>query len=112
MEMKKMSVLNAEEAIRFFKTYGFKLDEESVREWVKEYNRSADIPWESRTIQEDDLYTYNHWCFVKGTAYEEGIDDSIKNARLLEEIAELKQKNSQLHKEIYILESKLDIAPL
>jgi hypothetical protein len=28
-----MSILIVEEAIRFFKSYGFRVDEKSVREW-------------------------------------------------------------------------------
>jgi hypothetical protein len=111
MEMKKMSVINAEEAIRFFKTYAFRLDEVSVKEWAEEYNKNADTPCESRPIEEKDLYTYNLWSVLKGTAYEDGIDDKTKIVRLLEEIAELKQKNSELHKEIQILELKLGISP-
>ncbi|ESU34270.1 hypothetical protein G3A_02030 [Bacillus sp. 17376] len=111
MVVKKMSVIDAEEAIRFFKTYGIKFDEESVKEWAEDYNKSADIACESRQIEERDLYTYNHWCVLKGTAYEDGIDDKTKIARLLEEIAELKQKNSELNQEIQILESKLGIGP-
>lgn len=109
MEMKKMSVIDAEEAIRFFKTYAFRLDEESVREWAVEFNKGADSSCESRPVEEKDLYTYNMWYVLKGTAYEDGIDDKTKIARLLEEIAELKQKNSELNQEIYLLESKLDL---
>ena len=87
-----MSVLNAEEAIRFFKSYGFRVDEDSVREWVEDNNKNANKNSESRQVVEADLYRYNDWCLVKGTLYEEGIDDKTKIARLLEEYLGLKRK--------------------
>jgi len=91
-----MSVLNAEEAIRFFKSYGFRVDEGSVKEWVEDNNKKANTTCESRPVDEDDLYRYNDWCFIKGTAYEEGIDDKTKIARLLEEVTQLKKEVEKL----------------
>ena len=102
-----MGVLNAEEAIRFFKSYGFRVDEESVKEWVKENNKKANKACESRPIDEDDLYSYIDWCVVKGTAYEEGIDDKTKIARLLEEVSLLKKEVKALKDEKRHLENLL-----
>lgn len=98
-EINKVSVLNAEEAIRFFKSYGFKVDEDSVKEWVEDNNKKANTICESRPIVEDDLYRYNDWCFVKGTAFEEGIDDKTKITRLLEEVSLLKKEMEDLKDE-------------
>ncbi|MGM0838328.1 MAG: hypothetical protein ACQEV7_19520 [Bacillota bacterium] len=85
-----MSVYNAEEAIQFFLTYGFRVDEELVNEWVTEKNRNVSLTGENRQIVEADLYSYNEWCLVKGTAFEEGIDDETRITRLLEEVSELR----------------------
>lgn len=52
-----MSVLNAEEAIRFFKSYGFRVDEKSVKEWVKETNKKENVASVYRPTNEDDLYS-------------------------------------------------------
>jgi hypothetical protein len=102
-----MSVLNEEEAIHFIKSYGFRVDEESVKEWIKENNKKANRTCESRPINENDLYSYNNWCVVKGTAYEEGIDDKTKIARLLEEVSLLKKEIEDLKGEKRHLENQL-----
>jgi hypothetical protein len=104
-----MSVLNAEEAIRFFNSYGLRVDEKSVKEWIKENNKKANKTSESRPIVEDDLYRYNDWCFVKGTAYEEGIDHTTKIARLLEENSLLKKEVENLIDEKQQLEDLLGL---
>jgi len=62
-----------------------------------------------RQVIEDDLYRNNDWCRVKGTHYEEGIDDKTKIARLLEEVASLKKQVEQLKSEKLILEAQLEI---
>lgn len=48
---------------------------------------------------------------MKGTAYEEGIDDQTKIARLLEEVNELKSDISLLNKEQEQLDNRLGIKP-
>lgn len=53
-----MKVLNAEETIRFFRSYGVK-DEESVKAWVEENNKNADPNSKSQPVDEWDLYDYN-----------------------------------------------------
>lgn len=102
-----MSVLDAKEAIRFFKSYGFRVDEESVKEWVEDKNQKAELTCGSRPIVEEDLYRYNDWCSVKGTAYEEGIDDRTKIARLLEEVTQLKMEVKNLKSEKQRLKNQL-----
>lgn len=102
-----MSVLNAEEAIRFFKSYGFRVDEESVKEWVQDNIKKANEACKDRPINEDDLYNYNDWNAAKGTSYETGIDDETKIARLLEEIEHLKKEVEDLKNEKGHLESLL-----
>ncbi len=39
-----MSILNIEKTIRFFKSYGFRVDERSVKEWAQEYNALRKSP--------------------------------------------------------------------
>lgn len=102
-----MRVLNVEEVIKFFKSYGFKVDEISVREWVKDNNNKANTHGESCPIIEDDLLRYNHWCIVKGTAYEEGIDDQTKITRLLDEVELLRKEVKDLKNDKYDLENLL-----
>lgn len=94
-----MSVLNAEAVIQFFKTYAFRVDEDLVREWVAENNRNTSFTCGTRQVAEADLYRFNDWCFAKGTAYEEGIDDKTKIARLLEEVSALKKEIKSLKDE-------------
>lgn len=53
-----MKVLNAEETIRFFRSYGVK-DEESVKAWVEENNKNADPNSKNQPVDEWDLYDYN-----------------------------------------------------
>lgn len=102
-----MSVLTLGHTTKFFRSYGIKCDDQLVEEWLKT------IPTEdlSNQVSEDDLYDFNEWCRWKGTAYEEGIDDQTKIARLLEEINELKSEISLLKQEKENLEVKLGITP-
>ncbi len=104
---KTMSLINAEEAIRFFYSYGLRVDQNSVKEWVKETNKKAHKTVEIRTVVEDDLLRYNDWCLIKGTAYEQGIDDTTKIARLLEENDLLKKEVEKLKNENQRLEDLL-----
>lgn len=105
-----MSVLNAEEAIRFFKSYGFRVDEKSVKEWVKETNKKENVASVYRPTNEDDLYSYNDWRFVKETTYEEGIDDKTKIVRLLEDVFQLRKEVENLKNEKRYLENLLGMS--
>ncbi|KGA96884.1 hypothetical protein BALCAV_0213390 [Alkalihalobacillus alcalophilus ATCC 27647 = CGMCC 1.3604] len=101
-----MNLLNAEEAVQFFNSYGLKVDEKSVKEWIKDMEMKAPAN-KNRPMIEEDLHCYNHWCFVRGTAYEEGIDDTTKIERLVEENFLLKKEIEKLKKEQDLLEEAL-----
>jgi len=77
-----------------------------VEEWLE---TTPDTKIFNFQVSEDDLYDFNEWCRWKGTAYENGIDDKTKIARLLDEINELKCELSLLKKEKEHLEGKLEI---
>ncbi|WP_079709891.1 hypothetical protein [Paraliobacillus ryukyuensis] len=70
------------ETIKFFRSYGVKCDEKSVEEWLSNTSSTEDV---NNQVCEGDLYNFNDWCRRKGTAYEEGIDDQLRIARLLED---------------------------
>ena len=105
--MSSMGILNVEETIRFFKSYGYRVDEDSVKEWVKENNMKVSKSCKKCQVVEEDIYRYNDWLMAKGTPYEEGIDDKTKIARLEEEVAMLKKEVEQLKNEKSILEDQL-----
>lgn len=109
-----MKVIKAEEAIRFFRTYGFRVDEEQVKEWVTESNKIANEAGacdHGAPITEEDLHQFNEYWMLKRTAYEEGIDDKTKIVRLLDEVAELGRKISKLETENDKLKLDLGIMP-
>jgi len=91
-----MSAFTPKEITDYFESYGPKgseCNEKLVEEWMNDLNtRSINNP-----ICEEDLHRFKDWYRWKGTAYETGIDDQTKIARLLEE-------NSKLKKEIEVLE--------
>lgn len=94
--------------IKFFRSYGVKCDEKSVEEWLNNTSSTEDI---NNQVSEGDLYNFNDWCRRKGTAYEEGIDDQVRIARLLEEIKELKKEILDLKSHKIDLEDQLGIPP-
>lgn len=109
-----MKVIKAEEAICFFHTYGFRVDEEQVKEWAAQNNKKANVAGvsdQNGPIAEEDLHQFNEYWIWKGTAYEEGIDDKTKIERLLDEVAELRQKISKLETENDKLKLDLGIMP-
>jgi hypothetical protein len=106
-EKDNMSVLGLKETTKFFRSYGLKCEEKLIEEWLKTISKK-DL---TNQVCEDDLYEFNEWYRWKGTAYEEGIDDQTKIARLLEEIDELRSEISLLKKEKELLEDKLGIIP-
>jgi hypothetical protein len=106
-EKDNMGVSRLKETIKFFRSYGLKYDEKLIEEWLKTI-ATKDLTYQ---VCEDDLYEFNEWYRWKGTAYEEGIDDQTKIARLLEEIGELRSEISLLKKEKELLEDNLGIIP-
>jgi predicted RNase H-like nuclease (RuvC/YqgF family) len=101
-----MSALIIQEAMSFFRSYGIKVEESLVKEWVltNEFDPN-------HQMKEEDIYCFNEWCRWKGTAYEEGIDDQVKIERLLEEIRSLKIDIESLKDENGRLEERLGIYP-
>ncbi|MFZ3591887.1 hypothetical protein ACOI1C_22440 [Bacillus sp. DJP31] len=94
------------EAMSFFRSYGLKVEESLIKEWVLTNDNAK-----NHQMKEEDIYLFNEWCRWKGTAYEEGIDDQIKIERLLEEIRILKIDKESLKKENDRLEEHLGIYP-
>lgn len=88
-----MGQFSVSEATKFFRTYGLKCNEELVQEWL---DNTESI---SSQVCEDDFYHFNDWYRWKGTAYEEGIDDQTKIARLVNEIKELRSEIALLKKQ-------------
>lgn len=110
METNEMGTFTVKEATEFFHSYEMKCDEKDVEEWMND-------PYTKRKIQnckhvdEGDLYDFSEWLRWKGTAYEYGIDDQTKIARLLKEIDGLKDQIEALEKEKESLEDQLGIMP-
>jgi|SRR5690625_617517 len=95
-EINNMSAFTAKEITYYFESYGPKgseCNETLVQEWMNDPNTGII----NNPICEDDLDRFKDWCRWKGTAYETGIDDKTKIARLLEE-------TTKLRKEIEVLE--------
>ncbi|MBU9711143.1 hypothetical protein [Evansella tamaricis] len=103
-----MNLFTTKEVTKFFQSYDVKCDEKLVEEWMNSLPARKNP---SATVSEGDLYQFDGWYRLKGTAYEEGIDDQTKIARLLEEIDELKGKLKEVQREKNDLEDKLGIMP-
>lgn len=104
-------MVTAKEATRFFQIHEVKCDEELVNEWMDKNQVGYDLKSERDAISEWDMYNFSAWHKVRGTAYEEGIDDKTRIERLLEEIADLKSENTKLQQEKYDLLAKLTPLP-
>lgn len=76
-----MTRFTVREATTFFRSYEVKCEEKLVQEWMD----SIDLDDDTQPLSEEDLHEFNEWRRWKGTAYEEGIDDQTKIARLIEE---------------------------
>lgn len=99
-----MSAFTAMEITEFFDSYGSMCDEKLVQEWMDDPNtRIINNP-----ICEDDLHRFNDWYRWKGTAYETGINDQTKIARLLEEITKLKKEIEALEEVNRELDEHID----
>lgn len=100
-----MSKFTSLEATKFFHTYGLKCNEEIVKEWLGTITQGT-----KESIGENHLHDFNEWCRWKDTAYEEGISDQVKIARLLIEIKDLKNEVSELQNKNNKLERELGIS--
>lgn len=104
-------MITAKKATLFFRSYEVKCDEKLVGEWMDKSSVGRELRDLRSDLDEWDMYAFSDWWSVRGTAYEDGIDDQTKIARLLEEVAFLKKKNDELQEENSELLSKLDILP-
>lgn len=99
-----MSACAVKEATEFFYSYGANCDQKLVEEWMNDPNtRVINNP-----LCEEDLHRFNDWYRWKGTAYETGINDQTKVARLLEEITKLKKEIEWLEEENRELDEHID----
>lgn len=104
-------MITAKEANRFFRSHEVKCDEDLVSEWMDKCPVGRKLRDFKDEVDEWDMYNFSDWSRLYGTAYEEGIDDQTKIARLIEEIAHLRKKNEELQLENFELVSKFDILP-
>lgn len=104
-------MITVKEANHFFRSYEVKCEEKDVAKWMEKNPVGRELRDFKEEIDEWDMYNFTSWWLADGTAYEEGIDDKTKIARLIEEIADLKKENEQLRLENLELISKLDILP-
>lgn len=104
-------MITAKEATRFFRSHEVKCEEKLVGEWMEKCPVGRKLRDLKDEIDEWDMYNFSDWFSLYGTAYEEGIDNQTKIARLLEEVACLKEKNAELQQENLELITKLDILP-
>gem|GEM_PF-3623865 len=102
-----MRSFTAKEATKFFHSYEVKCDEKLVQEWLD----SKSTEHIGDQVTEDDVWEFTEWWSLKGTAYEEGIDEQTKINRLLEEIIRLKEEISSLKEENTNLEIQMGIMP-
>jgi len=106
-----MTHLTEKEATLLMHSYGMKCDVKKVKQWLKEGTLKGIENDGDYSIAEDEVYSFLEAYRWEGTAYEEGIDDKTKINRLLEEIANLKQKVSELEKEKEQFKNQLEIMP-
>jgi len=106
-----MITLTEQEATLLMHSYGIKCDKDTVKQWLNEGILKGVENNGHYIISEDEVYNFLEAYRWKGTAYEKGIDDKTKITRLLEEIADLKQKVSELEKTKEELENRLGEMP-
>lgn len=104
-------MITVEEVTNFFLSHELKCDKKQVSDWMDKSPVGRDLKAGGHKIDEWDMYNFGDWCRINGTAYEEGINDQTKITRLLEEIIDLKQKNTELQRKNSQLLDKLDCLP-
>ncbi|MCR2823892.1 hypothetical protein [Lederbergia panacisoli] len=102
-----MGRYTVEEITEFFHSHEVKCQQRDVEEWMESMGALGG----DEELTDWDMYHFSDWWRCKGTAYEPGIDDKTKIARLLEEIEDLKREKDKLLDEINTLEQQLDILP-
>ncbi len=107
-------MLTVKDACGILNNHHIDCSEQMLRRWLRQ-GRIKGMRSENRKegwrVCEVGLYHFMEALSWEGTAYEEGIDDTTKIKRLLEEIAELKLQIEALEKENEELNAKLGIPP-
>ncbi|TMN22628.1 hypothetical protein [Lentibacillus cibarius] len=100
-----MSRFTVREATKFFRSSGADCNETLVQEWMND-TKTMNI---SYGVTKSDFISFDMWNSARGTAYENGISDKERIARLLVEINDLKTEILTLTKEKEGLEDQLGI---
>ena len=90
-----MKSLTLEEATSILHSHGIKCDMNKVHMWII----TGKIKEADQGITKEKIEDFLHRYQWDGTAYEPGIDDQTKIARLLEEVKELRLENQSLKHE-------------
>jgi len=102
-----LTMLDVSEATLLMHSYGMKCDKHQVEQLVKE-GKLKGIEIDSRyLVKEDEVYNFLEDYRWSGTAYERGIDEKTKIARLLGDIDDFRQRIKELEDENWALREKL-----
>ncbi|WP_188634383.1 helix-turn-helix domain-containing protein [Lentibacillus kapialis] len=99
------------ETAQLLHSYEIECDESDVRQWITEGKIKASKDGNNYLVDEPDVLDFLEDLSKVGSAYEKGIDDQTKIARLEKEIKELHKEVEQLECEKLNLELKLGILP-
>ena len=91
-----MTILNADETIRFIHSNGMKCNMETLKQWIEDGRLKGTINDSLYEIHMDDIEEFLYDYQWNGTAFERGIDDSTKIQRLLDEFYTLKRRVLEL----------------
>jgi hypothetical protein len=102
-----MGMLDVSKTTLLMHSFGMKCDKYQVEQWINK-GKLKGIEIESKyLVEEDEVYNFLEDYRWSGTAYERGIDEKTKIARLLEEIDEFRQRIKELEDENRALREKL-----
>jgi predicted RNase H-like nuclease (RuvC/YqgF family) len=102
-----MKRLTLEETTSILHSNGIKCNVNEVNKWIIRGKIKAGEQGITKEQVEDFLHRYQ-W---EGTAYEPGIDDQTRIARLLEEVQDLRLENKRLKHENEQLKSDSEALP-
>ncbi|MGD6805314.1 hypothetical protein ACQCVK_22465 [Rossellomorea vietnamensis] len=94
-----MNLLTLEESTSLLHSYGIKCNKAIVSKWISEGKIKRITESEEILVSDEEIEDFLHWYQWEGTAYEPGIDDQTKIARLWEEVKELRLENNRLRSE-------------
>lgn len=102
----RMNTFSVSEAVKLFQSFGIHdCDEKLVQEWINETSKNNQVT--SKQLYRQHFNEFQHWYRVKGTAYEQGLNDKVRIVRLFTEISSLKRKIVVLKREKEDLEDQL-----